>query len=63
MTSTNISATDAQNFYNVTLETCAGKYEDYTFPINTRELILNILGFYPMTMSFILWLHSRDTYC
>lgn len=39
MTSTNISSTDAQNFYNVTLETCAGKYEDYTFPINTRKLI------------------------
>lgn len=37
MTSTNITSPDVQQFYNVTLESCSGKYEDYQFPIDTRK--------------------------
>ena len=32
------TTTDAQTSLNVTVEVCAGKYEDYPFPDDTGEL-------------------------
>lgn len=31
------TTTDAQTSLNVTIEVCAGKYEDYPFPVDTGE--------------------------
>lgn len=31
------TTTDAQTSLNVTVEVCAGKYEDYPFPVDTGE--------------------------
>lgn len=43
MTSTNISSPDGHNFYNVTAESCAGKYEDFAFRPDTRKWFLILI--------------------
>lgn len=37
MATRNFSSVEGQNFYNVTLESCSGKYEDYQFPVDRRK--------------------------
>lgn len=35
---TNILTSDVQNVYNVTLELCAGKYEDFSYLSDTGKI-------------------------
>lgn len=38
------ATSDGQTNYNVTIEVCAGKYEDYKFPLDTGEWFLVLMA-------------------
>lgn len=60
-TSTNVSSSDGQSLVNVTLESCAGKFEDYSSPKHTGERCLEFFERHHLTPKYLqaLLLHNK----
>lgn len=54
MTLTNSSSYDGRNMFNVTLESCSGKYENLSFPVDTGKCFLIYLKFLVKTTTWFL---------